>query len=175
MIIVHAGNRVDAPDRATPRFPSDNEEAVQLALAELIAELQPRTVVSAAAAGADLLMLAAAEQAEVSTVVVLPLTKSEFRQRSVDDLGKAWTDRYHQALGAADAVVVDDLSEYDDWYLRGNAVIIEQAQRLATADEDVVAIVVSDLEQDSSSATAHFAGVARDRGLRVISIDPLAV
>src|SRR3954463_10142053 len=78
MLLVHAGNRVDAPDRADPRFPLEHLHDVHLRIGRLLAALSPRGVVSSAAAGADLIVLEEAASRGIPIHVVLPLVAPEF-------------------------------------------------------------------------------------------------
>jgi hypothetical protein len=89
MILVHAGNRVDGPERTgPPRFPESQVAFVQKRLARLLDALRPRIVVSAAAAGADLLLLELALATEGGAVlIVLPFAATAFRVASVADGG----------------------------------------------------------------------------------------
>jgi len=82
MWIVHAGNRIDAPDRAVPRFPAGNVEWFERRLRRFLGELRPTGVVSAAAAGADLLMLDVANELGIRIEIVLPLPIDEFVARA---------------------------------------------------------------------------------------------
>jgi hypothetical protein len=102
MIVVHAGNRVDSPDLAgPPRFPEAQVEFVEWRLARFIDVLRPSVVVSAAAAGADLLLLQSELATEkVAVHVVLPFAASRFREESVADRGAVWTKRYDRLLAA---------------------------------------------------------------------------
>jgi hypothetical protein len=87
----YAGNRVDAADRGGPsRFPESQVPFVRERLARLVEALRPRVVVSAAAAGADLLLLEEALAVKGLAVhVVLPFAAPRFRETSVADRGDA--------------------------------------------------------------------------------------
>jgi hypothetical protein len=168
MFIVHTGNRIDEPDRDPPRFPADHASEVGRRLEILFGALQPEGLVSAAAAGADLLALEAAAAAGVPTTIALPLSRDEFRRRSVEDQGGDWVVRYEAALARADAVVEHDLSDRDDWYLVGNEVILDAAAHLSGGG-DVIAVAV---RAGSRSASDDLVERAAARGWPAIDIDP---
>ncbi len=190
MWLVHAGNRVDAHDRARARFPRQQVAVVEQRMRALLSELQPAGVVSAAAAGADLLLLDQCSRLGLSYRVVLPLPVSDFRARSVADQGQAWVERFDR-LVCAPLVTVIDLSQDPAWYLAGNDVILDHAAREmacgdqaephpgttpgspapAGATEELVALVTAPA-WDTDSATADFATKAAARGLTVLRIDP---
>jgi hypothetical protein len=168
MFIVHTGNRIDEPDRDPPRFPADHASDVGRRLEILFAALRPEGLVSAAAAGADLLALEAAAAVGVPTTIALPLTRDEFRRRSVEDQGGDWVVRYETALARADAVVEHDLSDRDDWYLVGNEVILDEAAHRSRGG-DVVVVAV---RAGARSASDDLVERAAARGWAAIDVDP---
>jgi hypothetical protein len=134
MIVVHAGNRVDGPDRSPSRFPESQVAFVEKRLAGLLDALRPRVVVSAAAAGADLLLLEQALAIErVAVHVVLPFAAPRFREASVADRGGVWTERYDRVLSLVRAregcqVIELDEAPGDAGYRAGNRLLVEHAQ-----------------------------------------------
>src|SRR3712207_9109193 len=73
VLVVHAGNRVDADGAAAPgRFPPDQVDVVRARLARLLAHLRPEVAVSAAAAGAAPLVLQDAPRARLAAPPALP-------------------------------------------------------------------------------------------------------
>jgi hypothetical protein len=168
MQIVHTGNRIDEPDRDPPRFPPEHASDVGRRLELLFGALRPERLVSAAAAGADLLALEAAAAAGVPTTIALPLLRDEFRRRSVEDQGGDWVARYEAALTRAEDIVERDLSDRDDWYLEGNDVILDEAARRAEGG-DVVVVAV---RAGSGSASDDLVDRAAGRGWSAIDLDP---
>ena len=171
MILVFAGNRVDDADRADPRFPQSNVPRVQSLVAEILAESRPDLVVGAAAAGSDLIILSEAQKASIPTHIVLPLDVNEFRRMSVVDQPGDWGGGFDLAISASTAVTVADLSEFDDWYLRGNDLILDTAESLAHGDE-IMALVVA-ASDDDSSVSSDFRRKASARGWSAVSVEPL--
>ena len=91
MLVVHAGNRVDAEGGRTPaRFPPEQVPVVRARLGRLLKHMRPLVVVSAAAAGSDLLVLEEALGLGIAVHVVLPAPRDDFRERSVADRGPVW-------------------------------------------------------------------------------------
>ena len=63
---------IDAPDRASPRFPASLEASVAAALRERLSAWQKPIVYTSAACGADLLFIEAALDVDAEVTVVLP-------------------------------------------------------------------------------------------------------
>jgi len=178
VIVVHAGHRVDAPGRETGLFPVERSGSVYRRLYLLMMELRPQLVVTAAAGGADLLMLRVAEDLFIPRIVALPLPVDDFRRRSVADQGDRWVEAFEHSLACADTLVTTDLSEYDDWWRRGNDLLhdcaIEACGRInGTAADRIVAVVVRSGKCPGSGGTADFAAKAARRGWPIHVVDPL--
>jgi hypothetical protein len=173
VLLVHAGNRVDLPDRRTPRFPTALVPLVQYRVAQVLADLRPTGVVSAAAAGADLIVLEEALRAGITIHVALPLGVEEFRRLGCEDVGDDWAVRYDKVIAEASAlgtVHIEDHGDSDDWYTRGNDTILDRAAAVADG-ESIYALVVRPHSGESSpSATDLFAASAAARGWPVIEL-----
>jgi tetratricopeptide (TPR) repeat protein len=184
MILVHAGNRVDAADRrGSSRFPESQVPFVEWRLGRFLGTLRPRVVVSAAAAGADLLLLEQALAIEgIDVHVVLPFRASDFRARSVADRGDAWGERYDRLLSlvegrAGSRVIEHDQTPDDAGYRAGNRLLVEHAQEVASDLEDgdhgVLALAVRPGQGSGEpSITDDFVAIAGMLGVTVIDIDP---
>lgn len=173
MLLVHAGNRVDLPGRETPRFPPSMVPLVRRRVAEVLEELRPSAVVSAAAAGADLIVLEEAARLGIPTHVALPLGVAHFRSKAVEDLGPDWEGRYDRILDHAAAhgtVHIEDRGDSDAWYMHGNETILDRAAELA-GTEPVYALVIRPHGGGSDrSATDAFAESAAARGWPVVEL-----
>jgi hypothetical protein len=158
VLVVHAGNRIDGPDRARARFPSDREQAVADRLGELLDVLAPEGVITSAAAGADLLIVEAAEKRQIPVHLVLPFPRARFCAVSVRDQGPRWVSAFEHAVERADrasSLVELDLEPDVDGLLAGNQALLDRASALARTGLLVVAV-----------------RRAGDAGLFVIEIDP---
>jgi hypothetical protein len=179
MILVHAGNRVDSPDRTEPpRFPESQVAFLQRRLARFVDVLRPRIVVSAAAAGADLLLLESALATPgVAVHIVLPFAASRFRETSVADRGDSWTERYDRVLSAVRQGAGCELIEFgetpdDAGYRAGNRHLIGHAVGIADSDGVLALAVRRSPGNGAPSMTDDFVEAARLRGVTSIDIDP---
>jgi tetratricopeptide (TPR) repeat protein len=179
MILVHAGNRVDSPDHSgPPRFQEVQVAFVQRRLARFVDALRPRVVVSAAAAGADLLLLESALATPgVAVHVVLPFAASWFRETSVADRGALWTERYDRVLSIVRERTGCDLIEFgeapdDAGYRAGNRHLIDHAAGIADSDGVLALAVRPPSGHGAPSMTDDFVEAARLREITVIDVDP---
>lgn len=175
MIVVFAGNRTDAPGRASRRFPAANAAWVGQRLERLLAALRPDRVVGAAAAGSDLLVLEAAAKLGIPADVVLPFAPDLFRESSVVDRGPGWTGRYDRLMDHLPPErlhVGTGSPEEEGVYLRGNAAILDAAARLAPGQTVIAVVVRPKRPETDASVTDDFVARAEARGILVLELDP---
>jgi hypothetical protein len=178
VLLAHAGNRIDAEDRAEPRFPIAQVGIVTAVIARTLRDLRPSAVVSAAANGADLIVLAEAQRLRIATHVVLPLPADEFLETSVAAHHPMWVEHYRRVLDTAttspgSTVDTLDLASDPDWYLIANASILERARAVAFDGEAIIAMTVRPTEGETPpSAADEFARLASELGLTVLTLDP---
>jgi hypothetical protein len=116
-VILFSGHVMDAPDRATPRFPAYKEAAAAQEIAQTLDALGACAgdlALCLAAAGGDLLFLEACQQRGVRCQILLPSEEPEFIDRSVlpASLGERWRDRYFalkEQLEDAPRIMPDEL------------------------------------------------------------------
>lgn len=180
MLIVHAGNRIDAPGRATARFPASRVTAVAARVQQLFATLQPTRVISNAAAGADLIVLRTAQSMGIPVHVLMPIERGEFQRQSVIDSGADWVTEFNAVVANADAdphsdVVPVDLDANGEWYYDANLRLLELATRLAAEADDAPLLAFTIRPMPTGvrpSVTDHFADLAEQAGVLVLTLDP---
>ena len=139
--------------------------------------LQPLAVVSAAAAGADLIVLREAIERGIGAHVVLPIPVREFVKQSVIDAGSEWVRCFEEVLDhvANDphcSLLQEDESPDDDWFLAAHDQLLDRAKDVADGDI-VVALTIRPPEgEDPPSVTDEFAMRAARMDLLVLCIDP---
>jgi tetratricopeptide (TPR) repeat protein len=179
MYVVHAGNRVDGEDRsAGSRFPASQVPFVRTRLAGLLEQLHPEAVVSAAAAGADLILLEEALRLKLAVHVVLPFGRDKFRDESVADQGQAWVESYERVLDAIarrpdDCRLVEhDLAATPAGFREGNQVLFDHALGLPDGSALLAIAVRPRGGEDSNSVTDDFVDRAAVLGVTCIDLDP---
>jgi hypothetical protein len=98
-VILFSGHMVDAPNRATPRFPAEKEAIAAQAIGGALDALgagPEDLALCQAAAGGDLLFLEACQERHVRCQILLPLPEPEFMERSIlpSAGGDSWRKRY---------------------------------------------------------------------------------
>ena len=177
MILVHAGNRIDVEGREQPRFPADRVASVGRRLGQLLEVLEPRGVVTATAAGADLLMAEAAIGRGIPLHVVLPFGRDRFLVESVEDQGGRWPEAYdrvmkHVLLSAGCSLRELELDADDAGYRAGNDGLLLRARELG--GERVLAAVVNPRAGAGPGGVVDdFVEKAEASGLFVLTVDPL--
>lgn len=189
-VIVATGHRVDAAGRKAPRFPrtAAAREAARAALAEAVRrefELPASGFLglAAAASGADLLFHDVAEELGLATRVLLPIPRQDFFERSVEDGGAEWAERFRRVCGAREVRVLSSSPELPSWlgersdysvFQRGNLWLLESAFAEEAADVTLLALWNGE-SGDGPGGTADMVGSARARGARVVVLDAKAV
>ncbi len=177
MLIVHAGNRIDAPGRQSPRFPASQVGPVAQRVGRLFDVMKPTGVVSAPAAGADLIVLDEARRRSIPLHVFLPIDVDEFVQESVADQEESWLALFEVVIDHARADGDSSLCRVDggahtDWYLEAHQGLLAHASELAAGDLVVALTVRPPAGEIPHSATDEFADRAGKAGLIVLTVDP---
>jgi hypothetical protein len=170
-VIVEAGRRVDAVNATVARFPPQNVPEVRERIRRVLKNQKPIAVVSSAACGADLLLLAVAGEMHIARHILLPSKPEEFRVSSVTDRPGNWGELYSEALRSSKVEVLE-LPEGQEGYLETNLKLLDRAQALAKQeDTSVEALVVWNQEsRGQDDVTAHFLQQAELRKIRVLQI-----
>jgi hypothetical protein len=177
VLIVHAGNRIDASDRTEPRFPASQVAAVAQRVGRLFDVLRPAGVVSAPAAGSDLIVLDQARLRQIPLHVLMPINAEEFVRASVADHDAEWLDLYrtvlhHAGSDSRSTVCEIDKVEREHWFLDANDDLLVRAAELA-GDDLVVALTVRPPAGEIPHSTSDdFADRAGKAGWIVLTVDP---
>jgi hypothetical protein len=143
----------------------------------LLDVMQPAGVVSAPAAGADLIVLDEARRRSIPLHVFLPINDDDFVRESVADHDHEWLGLYTAVLDHArdderSTVCRFDRSVYEGWYLEAHQELLAHAAELAAGDLIVALTVRPPAGEVPHSATDEFADRAGRAGLIVLTVDP---
>ena len=173
-IIVGAGRRVDAPDARVARFPPQNVPKVRNKIHQLLVNQKPLAIVSAAACGADLLLLDVGGEIRIPRYVLLPSEPEEFRVSSVTDRPGNWGELYSKVLRTSKVEVLK-LPEGQEGYFETNLKLLDRGEMLAKQEHTSVnALVVWNQEsRGPDDVTAHFLEQAKLRKMPILEISTL--
>jgi hypothetical protein len=176
--LVFSGHRVDAPERATPRFPAASEQAARRMIREALqAQLAGRETmargIAGAASGGDILFHEVCDELAIPTEAHLAVPPSDYLEASVADGGAEWIARF-AAVTASRPVHVLPLrnganGDLSVW-ARGNLAMLDAAA--AAAGKNVTLIALWDGEEgDGSGGTADMVKRVRERGGEAVILD----
>lgn len=97
-VLLFSGHMIDAPDRATPRFPADKAGIAAQKIAETLAQLgagPEDLALTQGACGGDILFAEACLQRGVKLKLLQPFEEAVFIEKSVLPGGESWRDRYY--------------------------------------------------------------------------------
>ncbi len=183
-VVALVGRRIDPEPTLTPRFPLDQVDRVSMEVADRLRRIHAVALVCSAACGADLIALEAAQEMGVRTRIILPFSAVRFRKTSVVDRPRPefWGSMFDRVTSIARAhgdLVELDIAESDDAYSAANAIVIDEARRLAIVKDherlsgslSLIALVVWEgASRGTDDNTNKFAELARQSGFRVEQI-----
>jgi hypothetical protein len=174
-----AGRRTDAEGAAEPRFPERCSADVRGRLVDAFRAAEVRTLVCAAACGADLLALSAAAELGIRRRVVLPYEPELFRRRSVVDRPGDWGELFDRTIAdvaaRGDLLVLGLSPDAPASFERTNAAIVDEAALLAyetTRKPPIVFAVWDGPIAGRTDYTEDFVHAARRRGF---ALEPIPI
>jgi hypothetical protein len=169
VIVAYAGRR---PQATSKESPVGTHTDVGDRIEQLLANLSPRLVVGAAAAGADILVLEAARRLNIAARILLPTSVEEFKRESVLDKGPEWGQRFDTVVDRAQVEILDGAEIGDKRFIRANNEILNRAAAAVQDHESVLVLGIIDQARRPGDITAHFLGEATRRGLLTLQLDP---
>lgn len=129
-VFLFSGHMMDAPDRATPRFPLWQEPAAAQQIARTLDRLgtgPDDLALTQGACGGDLLFTEACLQRGVKVHWLQPFPEPDFIRKSVACCGDAWYARYLDARSGLAALPRSVPDEPGDRYERCNLLLLDTA------------------------------------------------
>lgn len=189
-VLLFSGHRVDAPGRATPRFPPSAEgtaramirEAVEAELAAAGAGGTRCEGIAGGASGGDLLFHEVCEELGIDTTLYLAVPRDVYVVESVQDGGGEWVARFDRLHAVLPTRVLAESLELPRWARDGSAAgeysVWERNNRwtlhkaLAYGAANATLIALWDGEGgDGPGGTADMVRTARERGARTVILD----
>lgn len=179
--IVFTGHMVDAPDRATPRFPAARVDAAAQRIAAALDDIGagPEDVaLTQGAAGGDLLFAEACLARGMRLRLLLPLAERDFVAASLLPVadGARWHARFRAVVDRLDEpaheapVELGALAPGDNAFVRGNRWLLESAIGLG-ADKLICICLWDGGGGDGPGGTRDLVDAVRAAGGEVIRID----
>ena len=177
-VVVTSGHMIDAPDRATPRFPPGNEASVAAAVERVLDgwAIGPGDVVlNGGARGADILFAESARRRGADVELLLALEPHAFESASVRLPDSIWVERFRDLLAHVRYRVVapDESVDTTNEFVRANQAMIARARELGQPAQLHIALIWDGNAADGPGGTADFAELARSLGASLAIIDPL--
>jgi Tetratricopeptide Repeats-Sensor len=183
-VIVFSGHRIDAPDRATPRFPADSVGRAELMIREAVekekelAGAGPIEGIAGGASGGDILFHEICMELGIPTTLMLAIPRDDYAAASVADAGPEWVERYRRLLERLEVKLLSQDVDLPDWlrqrqdysiWQRNNRWTLHTA--LSRSDTDVSLIVLWDGKGgDGPGGTEDMVELAKSRGVRVVTL-----
>ncbi len=172
--LIFTGHRVDAPDRAKPRFPPRLVDAASRAIGKAIDELAPTDAIASASRVGDILFLEACRARNIPTTIVLPFSPDEFERRSVAGVEQGdWVARFRALIAATppERLIILNLNDEPDPFGACNLAVLKQAQAASTSVPVLLALW-DGKGGDGPGGSADMVERVRSTGGRVMILDP---
>ncbi len=176
-VFLFSGHLIDAPDRASPRFPAAKEGIAALAIAAALDRLNAGPddlALTQGACGGDLLFSEACLARGVAVEWLQPFAETEFIENSVVHCHADWVSRYHAArarLASPPRATPGEQSlAADDPYVCCNLWLLETTFAHG-ADKARFLCLWNGGGGDGPGGTAHMVAEVRHRGGQVVWLD----
>jgi|SRR3954447_22202520 hypothetical protein len=177
IVVLFSGHMIDAPDRATPRFPPRAEAVAAAAIAKTVAEIhagEADLAICGGACGGDLLFAEACLARGMRLELYIPFEEEIFLANSVDFANADWRERYFTAKSKATLHVMPSdlppLQPETNPFHRNNLWMLESAARYGR--EKLALICLWNGEGgDAPGGTQDFMGEASRRTKRIFWLD----
>ena len=183
-VILFTGHRIDAPNRATPRFPAGKERQARELIFEAVTLEKEKARgkligLTGGASGGDILFHEVCEELQVPTEMYLVLPKKDYLKVSVADSGADWVDRFNRLYDRLKPKILADSDRlprwlrakknYDIWQ-RSNLWMLHNA--LAISQDHLTLIALwNGATGDGPGGTEDMVARAKDRGARFVHLD----
>jgi hypothetical protein len=183
-VILFTGHRIDAPNRAEPRFPAAKEKQARALIFEAVAQEKAKTSgkligLTGGASGGDILFHEVCEELKIPSEMYLVLPRKDYLKASVADSGPEWVERFNRLYDQLKPRTLADSDRlprwlrakknYDVWQ-RSNLWMLHNA--LAISQDHLTLIALwNGASGDGPGGTEDMVSRAKDRGARFIHLD----
>lgn len=176
-----SGHMIDAPGRATARFPEEKAEVVRQKIADQLARWRIGAgdlAICGGACGSDILFAEECLRRGARIRLLLAQPADDFVRDSVQHAGPDWVRRFHALRAAAEVEVLppetESSPEDSSIYGRTNLWMIETAQHEAGDPRKIYALLVWDEKPtgDGPGGTSDFQAKVCHLGAQLEIINP---
>ena len=176
-IALFSGHMIDAPDRATPRFPPDKVPVAAAAIVAALADLgfgSQDLAICGGACGGDLLFAEAALARGARLELYIPFEEAIFFEKSVDFADSNWRSRFFAAKGRGVLHVapreLGPTPDSEDPYERNNRWMLDAASRFGPDKVNFICLWNGE-GGDGPGGTRHMMEEVRNRGGRAVWLE----
>ena len=183
-VILFTGHRIDAPERATPRFPAAKEAQARAMILAAVTAIKVKAEgkllgISGGASGGDILFHEVCEELNIPSQMYLVLPRNDYVKASVSDSGPGWVDRFNRLYDKLKAKVLSDSDRLPRWlrakkdysiWTRSNLWMLHNALYLSQDHLTLVALW-NGSSGDGPGGTEDMVKRAMDRGASFIHLD----
>jgi len=182
-VVLCSGHMIDAPDRKTPRFPPQKEEAVRNQIASQLEEWKVGAndlAICGGARGTDIIFAELCVDREAEVWLFIPLDESEFLEESVRLPNSDWENRFYELKAHKSVKTFFQNSRLKpppkdaSAFARNNLWMINTARAEVKSADRIHAILVWDEQPtgDGPGGTSDFASQIRRLGGHRAIINP---
>jgi len=182
--ILFTGHRIDAPDRATPRFPAAKEGQARAMILEAITNIKAKSDgkllgISGGASGGDILFHEVCEELNIPSQMYLVLPRNDYIKASVADSGPGWVERFNRLYDKLKAKILSDSDRLPRWlrakkdyniWQRSNLWMLHNALYISQEHLTLMALW-NGSSGDGPGGTEDMVKRAVDRGATFIHLD----
>jgi hypothetical protein len=182
--ILFTGHRIDAPGRASPRFPAAKEKQARDLILEALASEKQRAAgqlfgICGGASGGDILFHEACEQLGIPSQMYLVLPKADYIKSSVADSGPDWVARFNRLYDRLKPKVLSNSEPLPRWlrakrdysiWQRSNLWMLHNALFISRDQLTLIALWNGTVG-DGPGGTEDMVKRAQDRGAAFIHLD----
>lgn len=183
-VLLFTGHRIDAPDRASARFPASQEVTARAAIEQTVRamcgdDVSDIVAVAGGASGGDLLFLEVCEALGLARHLYLITPRDPYVRESVAPSGAGWVARFDHQFATSTCRSYQQTDALPRWlrgkpnysvWERSNTWMLHNALWLGGPDTTLIALW-DGVSGDGPGGTQHMVDTARARGARTVVLD----
>lgn len=184
-VLLFTGHMIDAPGRATPRFPADKVEIAKQKIAEAVAAEQQCAGgiaygIAGGASGGDILFHQVCEAMGIPTHVYLAVPRDLYIRESVAQAGPQWIEEFNRLVRSKPVRVLCETKQLPRWlqdkpgyniWQRNNLWNLHNALAAAGGENVTLIALWNGAPGDGAGGTDDMVEIAQERGAKTIILD----